>query len=341
MDYDVIYRNSSVDSGHNVLNVFYWEKILVSAILGLISIAGIVGNCMIIAAVAFSRKLQTPTNVFVISLSVVDLLTSFSLIWYGVSLLGKDGWPIPGAYWICEFTGFVILSCLGTTVLNLAAISVNRLVLITKPSLFKKIFTSWKLFVLVTIPWIVPSVTIVALLATGNGAFGYDETDQACLAVDTHEKTRILINVYLAVVFPLPFVIILASYLSIYVFLKKHFRERMRNCSRQKKKTIIDRRQIQITKNLFVVVCALIVCYGVIVVITTIERYSGMNSRIEFYFYIPIFGNCAVNFFIYARKHSIFRVVIGHMINRSYADIPQPSYFLKFLLNNDNPTVSL
>ena len=41
----------------------------------IIDIIGITGNCMIITAVAFSQKLQTPTNVFVTSLAVTDLFT--------------------------------------------------------------------------------------------------------------------------------------------------------------------------------------------------------------------------------------------------------------------------
>ena len=80
-----------------ILEVFYWERIIVCVAVGLIAMAGITGNLMIIFAVAFSRTLQTATNAFVLSLSVADLMTSFSLIWIIVSLVDENGWPLPNA----------------------------------------------------------------------------------------------------------------------------------------------------------------------------------------------------------------------------------------------------
>ena len=48
-----------------------------------------------------------------------------------------------------------------------------------------------------------------------------------------------------------------------------------------------------------------------------------------------MFANRAVNFFIYARKHPDFKVVLGHIIRCSYEDIPNPSKLLKCLLKKD------
>ena len=53
----------------------YWSLVLYYVIYCLIDVIGIIVNCMIIVAVAFSLKLRTSTNVFVTSLAVTDLLT--------------------------------------------------------------------------------------------------------------------------------------------------------------------------------------------------------------------------------------------------------------------------
>ena len=124
---------SNVTNVTPTFTVSYWEHLFTAVLVALIAVMGVVGNSMIIAAVAFSRKLQTSTNAFVVSLSVADLLTSFFLIWFMVGLLGQYDWPLPRAEWLCAVTGFVIFTCVGISSYNLAAIGMNRLILITKP----------------------------------------------------------------------------------------------------------------------------------------------------------------------------------------------------------------
>ena len=51
------------------LNIAYWEQIATAVAIVITAIAGLIGNTMIILAVAFSRKLHTPTNAFVTSLT--------------------------------------------------------------------------------------------------------------------------------------------------------------------------------------------------------------------------------------------------------------------------------
>ena len=112
----------------------YWAVILRYVILFTIVIIGIIGNCMIIIAVAFSRILQTSTNAFVTSLAVTDLLTCLvvSMNYIAVPLLlGTDM-----VNKLCQFVAFVIYSSVGTSLYTLGAIGINRLLLITKPILF-------------------------------------------------------------------------------------------------------------------------------------------------------------------------------------------------------------
>ncbi len=141
----VLITNTSGDENStslsaNLLNVSYWEQILTSILIGIIAITGLIGNSMIIAAVAFSRKLQTATNAFVTSLGVADLLTSFALIWFTVGALGDGVWPIPQAYWLCQFAGFMIYAGIGTSMWTLGIIAVNRFVRIARPHWYNKIF---------------------------------------------------------------------------------------------------------------------------------------------------------------------------------------------------------
>ena len=211
-----------------VLDVAYWEQIITAVLIGLIAIAGLIGNSMIILAVTFSQKLQTATNAFVTSLAIADLLTSFFLIWYTIGALGKGEWPIPQVYWICELTAFMIYSCIGTSMYNLAAIAVNRLIRITKPIWYWNIFTSWKLAIFIAIPWILPTGSVIIVLVTGSTVFGYDRQTRICAGQLEETAEWLAIAQVFGALF-VPSIAIVVSYIWIYIYVKRHFRAQKKN----------------------------------------------------------------------------------------------------------------
>ncbi|XP_072024822.1 G-protein coupled receptor moody-like [Amphiura filiformis] len=325
------------------LDVYYAEQVLHAIILAFISFLGITGNSMIILAVLFSRKLQTSTNAFVISLSVADLLTSIFFIFMIVAVLGEGMWLIPGANWLCQLTGFIVYTCTGTSLYTLGVIALNRLVLITKPHLYPKMFTMWKLAVWVAVPWFIPVCANFAAISTGLGGYGYDNAQLACVAVLNARNNSMSLSLYTALIgFPVPFLTITICYVRIYLHVKKHFRERKQalqhsngigitqDTPNDRKSIKISRDEIEITKNLFLVVCAFLICFLPFFFLISIP---GINVNHEL-FYIRLMTNAssAINFFIYTRKHPDFRQVLGHMMRCSYSKIPQPSRVLKRLL---------
>ncbi len=335
-----------------VLHIFYWEQILTAVVIAVIAITGLVGNSMIIAAVAFSKKLFTPTNAFVTSLSAADLLTSFALIWYTVGSLGKGEWPLSGAHWLCQFSAFTVYACIGTSMWTLGLIAVNRLIHIVKPFWYRKIFASWKLGILVAIPWIIPSSTFLILQACGYVSFGYDKLALVCTEF---KNTPQSIYGQTIVGLLLPLISIMGSYIWIYVYVRRHSLKRQHNVEEYSmdtsnttddfnsggttpsKRPRISSRKIQITKNLFMIFCAFSICFLPYFALRAIEVVSNSNIK-HYMFYVKIlpFANSAINFIIYASKHPDFKVVLRCMMKCSYADIPQPSPILKYLLSKKN-----
>ena len=357
------------------LDVYYWEQILTTVLIGIIAIAGLIGNSMIILAVAFSCKLHTITNAFVTSLGVTDLFSSVLMMFYMIGTLGKNGWPLPNAYWICQGTAFLGYATIGTSIYTIAAIALNRLVLITKPFLYKKLFKSWKLVLFIAIPWIVPAFGIMICALLGMGDFGYDPSDLACSAIDTLCNTFALSLFITLIGFPIPLAIIVVSYVWIYVYLNKHFekkKHRYTNTSTQnvstdsiptvscsvetkfagplnstdklcgqavshqqvlanRQRRNVSRQQIKITKNLFTAMCGFLLCFLPYFILIFVKN----SERILFYTKVISFANSAINFPIYSLRHPDFKVVLRCMIRRSFAEIPQPSKFLKFFLSKN------
>ncbi len=353
--------NNATDTNNTIFvdnTISYWEQILKAVLLSLVTITGLVGNSMVILAVAFSTKLHTATNAFVTSLSIADLLTCFTLVWYIISALSKGEWPISGTYWICQGTGFMIYACIGTSMWTLGLIAVNRLVLIIKPLWYSKIFTSWKLVVLVTIPWVIPEVFLIIMNAAGYADFGYNKSTLSCALITRTLWSALAINM---VGIFLPLVAIIVSYVCIFIQIKTHFKGQQKSLAKhsdicmtdistsvstndltmeqpmtlkhaitRRRRQQVYRQQIEVTKNLFLVVCGFFACFHSYFILQLI-RGSVNVEHVIFYAKLGPSANSAINFFIYASKHPDFKVVLRLMMRCSYADIPQPSRLLKYL----------
>ena len=175
MDMDSNSNNSTTEHITDSIDVSflpYWAGVLYIVMFWIIDVVGIIGNCMIIIAVAFSRKLQTSTNVFVTSLAVTDLLTCLVV---GLGHVAVPLLPLTDRLnKICQFVAFVAYSFIGTSLYTLGAIGINRLMLITKPILCRRVVISWKLGMFVAILWIIPNGSLMIALVNGVGAFGID-----------------------------------------------------------------------------------------------------------------------------------------------------------------------
>ena len=215
----------------NSTAIYTYPERLVGAVLWtLICIIGTIGNSMVILAVVFSRKLQTVTNSFVVSLSVADLLTSLSLIGTVFALAGKEGWPLPKAEWFCSLSAFLLYTCVGASLYNLAAIAVNRMVLITWSSAtYMKLYKKQNLLIMVALTWIVP-ILVVALPPLLNlGGIGYDEEDTTCSDLDQHPKGKIFDTIITVFYYPGPVIILITCYTKTFLHIRKHFKRQRNN----------------------------------------------------------------------------------------------------------------
>ncbi len=353
-EYDYFTTASPMPTGSNVTTavpipytIAYGELVFASIVLLLIFIAGIIGNSMIIWSVVLSKKLRTSTNAFVVSLAVADFLTCLFLPWYVTAFLGKDGWPLPKAEWLCGATGFMVFACTGASLYNLAAIALNRLIYIIRPFQYKCIYRPWTIVVMVILTWLIPGGTIVVFLLVGIGGFGYETVDYpSCSDLDDIAGADIFNLVQTVVGFPIPLVTIIICYTWIYVHIRRHFKNKMARqisqmnhmktatsdaaCDRHEEQlTEIAKQELEITKNLFLVVCAFFACFLPFFVTNAIPN----AGHFVFYASLPTFCNSAINFGIYASRHPHFKVVLGCMIKCQYSDIPEPSNVLKMILN--------
>ena len=209
---------------------------------------------------------------------------------------------------------------------------------------------------------------IPAILLSGEiKILGYNTKYGVCTQKSGHPDVLIYNGINM-LTFALPLVIIIASYTAIYVHVRRHsnkFRKIMslnmststrseKNDSRptvdmftaNRKSAVrnrtpmtivldnkttefrLKRRQIQITKNMLLVVCVFVVCVFPYVVIA--QNVKGVAYLVPYVGILVYFNSC-VNPLIYCRN-PYFKHVYRVILSCRWRDIPEPSGFLKFFI---------
>ena len=326
------------------------ERLAAASLFSIILILGTLGNCMVIVAVFLCKRLQTRTNAFVVSLSVADLLTCLSLFPTICALAGKEGWPLPGFEWLCTGGAFLLYTSVGVGIYHLAAIAVNRMVLISCPAIYLTMYSHYKLAVMMGLLWAIPALVMLVPPLLNLGGLGYDHEDTTCSDFDSHPNGYIYNLIQASCLYPGPLLIIIICYSRTFWHIKRHFKKRHETITKMTTFTVSDTtntlessggtldrmthkrqriQEIQITKNLFLVVIIFALCFSPYFLSLFIP--GGRSAAL----FTAVFtaANSAINPLIYAFKHPQFKIVLRLMIRCRFREIPEPSSILLRLLS--------
>ncbi|XP_038071941.1 melatonin receptor type 1B-A-like [Patiria miniata] len=345
----------------------YTQRVIVATMFLVISLLGIFGNTLVILAVLLSNKVRTATNAFVVNLSVADFLTSLVIPWNAVALLGREGLPV--GVWVCSITAAVQYASVGCSIFSLVAIALNRFLLITRPATtYHKVYTPKKIIILLIAIWLVPlSISIVPSFIIIE--FTYNDKLHMCMPISkasTGPATFTYNIIIGGILYPILLINIIVCYVLIWRHLKRHSRrmamvhkvasdltpssipttttvtiplthmtsnDRIHSPATLSSVPAINsqvrRRQNEITKNMFYVVCAFMLCITPFAVVGTTKHGPTLP-----YFFALFFANSCVNPMIYATKHRDFKTIFGCILRRQWAAIPEPSGVLKFVQRN-------
>ena len=134
--------------------------------LGLIDLAVIVGNSLVVAAVLTTRKLRTVTNIFIVSLACADLLLGFAVLPFSISVTVTEIW-LWGSIWCNMWLAIDVLLCTAS-ILSLCAISLDRYVAVTRPIRYPSIVSPFRGKILVSFVWILSFVICLPPLLGWN-----------------------------------------------------------------------------------------------------------------------------------------------------------------------------
>ncbi|XP_023269828.1 neuromedin-U receptor 2-like [Seriola lalandi dorsalis] len=327
----------------------------VTTVYLLIFLTGLSGNLLTCAVIAKHKKMRNPTNLYLVSLAVSDLL----VLLFGMPLEIYDLWqnyPFPFGEGGCYFKTFLFETICFASILNVTALSVERYIAVVHPLKTRYLSTNQHAKHVITVVWVV-SMTCAIPNTSLHGIFYLPEKMEES-AICTVLKPLWIYNMVMQITtvcfYFVPMMVISMLYLVMGLHLGRETRQPSKNLGKncrsntRRKISIENGRRRQVTKMLSIVVAVFGVCWAPFhierLLWSSISQWTDLMHNIYQYVHILsgvlFYLSSAVNPIIYSLLSTRFRECFRELVcsqtedNSSVRDSPP---FPKILLN---PSVS-
>ncbi|XP_038063609.1 melatonin receptor type 1C-like [Patiria miniata] len=305
------------------------------ALIAVMAILGVFGNCLVIAAVTLSRKLRNPTNMFVFNLSIADLLVcGFVLPGQATALLAVDN-SMPDI--MCSLTAVLQILSTGCSINNLACIAINRYLIVScRKATYLKLFNRRRTSLAIILTWLIPACAMVVQQVVGNVKLDRESMFSYCSWVDAKTSDAKIKPVVVGAFLPVQFVLICFCYGRLFYRIRTHTRRVQHLGGAIRVATVMEaqhrwaghrpaghrpnqnQHQIKVTMNLFCVVCSFVVCFTPYIFLFVFKRSLAFTLVAG----VLALGNSCINPMLYAAKHPEFKKVFHCIIRGKFAQIP-------------------
>lgn len=136
-----------------------WQKVLISLFLTILTVGTVIGNSLVCIAVGIVRRLQSPSNLLIVSLAVSDLLVALLVMPYATVYEVESYW-ILGRMMCDAWTSLDVLLCTAS-ILNLCCISIDRYLVITRPFDYALKRTPTRMGLMILAVWLISAVVSI------------------------------------------------------------------------------------------------------------------------------------------------------------------------------------
>ncbi|XP_070699979.1 histamine H1 receptor [Pempheris klunzingeri] len=216
----------SLRSNHTLTLHDRFHNALLGVILGLLSLLTIIMNLLVLYAVKREKSLHTVGNLYIVSLSVADLIVGTTVMPLNLVYLLEDEWRLGRA--VCQF--WLIMDYVASTasIFSLFILCLDRYRSVRQPLKYLKYRTRGKASVMISGAWLLSMMWIIPIL--GWRSFTQvdlkPEEENKC---DTDFRFVTWFKVITAVFnFYVPSILMLWFYTHIYLAVRQHLRDRER-----------------------------------------------------------------------------------------------------------------
>lgn len=218
--------DDSLRSNHTLTRHGCFHNALLGICLGLLSLLTIMMNLLVLYAVKREKSLHTVGNLYIVSLSVADLIVGTTVMPLNLVYLLEDEWKLGRA--ICQF--WLIMDYVASTasIFSLFILCLDRYRSVRQPLKYLKYRTRGKASVMISGAWLLSMMWIIPIL--GWRSFAHvdlkPEEENKC---DTDFRFVTWFKVITAVFnFYVPSILMLWFYTHIYLAVRQHLRDRER-----------------------------------------------------------------------------------------------------------------
>lgn len=293
----------------------------------LIDVLALGGNALVCLAVLRNARLRSPTSMFIIALSISDILMAILCIPVTAALFVSDDW-IYGSF-LCKLQGYAIHNLGMISVSTMALTAVNRFVRVIKPVLYKSTFTKRNSVCLLAAVWLAIVVFYLTVLLSGSTAVRYESGYSVCAIA--HVMSLVVFESSLV---GLSLLLIVFSYFQVFKTIRRHqasVAASLHNCPLNTPG--LTGEEIKMSKVLFVTVLGFGSCWVPSVIIVTMDRTvdGPMNPSRSTTVLCTYLGylSCAINPVIYGVMNRAFRAEYKSIIlcKKTAAQPAQPTKF--------------
>lgn len=285
--------------------------ILESTSIILLNVVSLLGNILVCISVYRNTRLRTSTNLYIVALAISDLLSAIFVMPFAAGVLISGKWPFGEA--VCQMIAFFGPYVLYISPVTMGFTAINRYVRICKSNQqYKRFFSPWKSFISLAFAWILIACYILITRFTGLQGFYFEPGYAVCLNQHLNKLATIIHYVFvLGLFFILPLVLTIFSYRKVLRKIQEHNAVLERSLeNREGNFASVTTHEIRISRSLFVVVFAFMLCWIPVWLITILTRLSIVdtmprNIRLLCTFFLNLSNT--VNPFIYAGMNPLFR----------------------------------
>ena len=234
-------------------------------------IVTIFGNSLVCIAIYVDRRLHSPTNWFIASLAVSDFLYASASLPFRI----LSNVTIIDDVWVCKAWIWVDMACAAASIANLAVISVDRHLKITKPFVYRRKMTNVRSFLAIGGVWLYAATLSTLSIIAWPGAQGVGLGPHGLCS----NINKIFYSVVNIVAFLFPLIVLVTCYSLILRTVWIQFKRRQHmtaNFSSKEDRHIRKsvRREFKVTKTIAIVLWTFTLCWAPFFVVFTIEQYG-------------------------------------------------------------------
>ena len=274
-----------------------------------LNILSLIGNVLVCISVIRNPRLRTSTNLYIIALAISDLLSAIFVMPLAAGVLISSRWPFGET--VCQTHAFFSLFVVYVSPVTMGLTAVNRYVRMCKSDQqYKRFFSQRKSCVVLASAWMFVACYILISRFTGLQGFHFVPGYAACLNKHLSKFSK-MVHYFVVIVlfFLLPLTVTIFSYRKVSKKIREHNASVAQGLQRrQGRSETLSTHEIRISRSLFVVVFAFMLCWlpaWAITILTRLAANIPRNVQLLCAFCLNLSNT--INPFIYAGMNPLFR----------------------------------